>query len=192
MDGVRNCYTWPSDPRWNLHRYSLWACRHYPCSRLRFNDRGASHWNSVYVCSFAFINWGKRFFPIDDPLDAFGCHGIAGICGSILTGVFATRTVNPHIPVSGLLYGGGWHLLGVQAFGTVATIIFVTIMASGIALLLARFIPMRVSKQAEQRGLDQSEHGERVDYTVQSKYDVRRYQDEFRGQLGQLYHHKKL
>lgn len=142
--------------------------------------------------SFAFINWGKRVFPIDDPLDAFGCHGIAGICGSVLTGVFATRTVNPHIPTNGLLYGGGWHLLGIQAFGTITTILFVTIMAGGLALLLARFVPMRVSKQAEQRGLDQSEHGEQVDYTVRSEYDVRRYQDEFRGQLGQLYHHKKF
>lgn len=65
-------------------------------------------------------------------------------------------------------------------------------MAGGLALLLARFVPMRVSKQAEQRGLDQSEHGEQVDYTVRSEYDVRRYQDEFRGQLGQLYHHKKF
>lgn len=59
------------------------------------------------------------------------------------------------------------------------------------AKLIALMIPMQVSKQAEDMGLDQSEHGESVDYTVRNIRDLELYRNEFKGQLSHLYHDRK-
>ena len=143
------------------------------------------------LVSFTYITFIKPHLKYDDPLDAFGCHGVSGIVGSILVGIFATSKVNPSIHENGLLYGGGWHLLGIQFGGTLFTIIFVAIMTWGCAKLIALMIPMRVSKQAEDMGLDQSEHGESVDYMVRNIRDLELYRNEFKGQLSHLYHDRK-
>ncbi|GAA0813356.1 hypothetical protein GCM10008911_13760 [Ligilactobacillus aviarius] len=57
--------------------------------------------------------------------------------------------------------------------------------------MITLIIPMRVSKQAEDVGLDQSEHGESVDYTVRNIRDLELYRNEFKGQLSHLYHDRK-
>lgn len=117
------------------------------------------------LASYTFIHVIKPRIKLDDPLDAFGCHGISGIMGSILTGLFATKIVNPHIE-NGLFYGGGWHLITVQVLGTLFTIVFVGIMTTAIVLPLKKFIPIRVSRESELMGLDLAEHGETADYSV--------------------------
>ena len=101
------------------------------------------------LVSFIYITFIKPHLKYDDPLDAFGCHGVSGIIGSILVGFFATAKVNSNIHENGLFYGDGWHLLGIQLGGTLFTIIFVAIMTWGCAKLITLIIPMRVSKQAE-------------------------------------------
>lgn len=117
------------------------------------------------LASYTFIHVIKPRIKLDDPLDAFGCHGVSGIMGSILTGLFATKIVNPHIG-NGLFYGGGWHLITVQVLGTLFTIVFVGIMTTAIVLPLKKFIPIRVSRESELMGLDLAEHGETADYSV--------------------------
>ena len=64
-------------------------------------------------------------------------------------------------------------------------------MTWGYAKLIALIIPMRVSKQAEDMGLDQSEHGESVDYTARNIRDFELYRNEFKGQLSHLYYDRK-
>ena len=96
---------------------------------------------------------------------AIGCHGISGIVGSLLTGLFATKIVNSHIE-NGLFYGGGFHLINAQLIGTIFTIGFVGIATSMIVFLLKKIIPIRVTREDELMGLDLAEHGERADYGV--------------------------
>lgn len=79
----------------------------------------------------------------------------------------------------------------VQFWGTILTIIFVAVMTFLCAKLIALIIPIRVSKRAEYLGLDQSEHGENVDYTVKNLQDIERYKSEFKGQLSHLYHDQR-
>ncbi|MCP0887756.1 ammonium transporter [Ligilactobacillus sp. WILCCON 0076] len=136
------------------------------------------------VASFVFVNYIKPVLKFDDPLDAFGCHGVSGIVGSILTGALATKTVNSGITENGLFYGGGIHLFLIQIVGTLATIVFVTVMCLILIPVLKLFIKMRVDEKEELAGLDFGEHGERVDYSIgEDTHTIERYPDEFRGQL---------
>ena len=146
-----------------------------------------------HVLSYFFVNYLKDRIGVDDALDAFGCHGVSGIIGSIATGLFATKSVNPIVAHNGAFYGGGWHQITVQIVATLATIIFVTIAASVIIKLLSLVMPMRVDRKEEKLGLDKGEHGEEVDYTVDMsdnldayRSDLNLYSKEFRGQLGGL------
>ncbi|GKS82450.1 ammonium transporter [Ligilactobacillus pabuli] len=63
------------------------------------------------ISSYCFVNFIKPRLKFDDPLDAFGCHGVSGIVGSILVGAFATHKVNSVVTDNGLFYGGGMKLL---------------------------------------------------------------------------------
>lgn len=118
------------------------------------------------ICSYFFVNNIKPVLKFDDPLDAFGCHGVSGIVGSLTVGLFATKTVNGQIALSGLFYGGGIKLFMVQLAGTLFTIVFTAVVASAITTVLKKFIAMRVSARDEQIGLDLSEHGEFADAQV--------------------------
>jgi Amt family ammonium transporter len=95
---------------------------------------------------------------VDDSLDVFACHGTAGIVGALLTGVFATSSVNP-AAADGLLYGNPG-LLVTQAVAVGATLLFCGAMTFGILRLVALVTPLRVPMGAELGGLDLSEHGE--------------------------------
>jgi Amt family ammonium transporter len=50
------------------------------------------------------VNW-KKLKQIDDTLDVFACHGVGGMTGMILTGVFASKAINPAVVDQGLLFG---------------------------------------------------------------------------------------
>ncbi|MFD0896680.1 ammonium transporter [Loigolactobacillus binensis] len=143
------------------------------------------------AASYTFITVLKPRIGVDDALDAFGCHGVSGIMGSVVTGLFATKTVNTTIPENGLFYGGGFKLLGAQLLGTVATIVFVAVVCCVVISLLRVIVPMRVDAAEEELGLDQGEHGESVDYSVKNDQDFRNYQTEFKGQMARLQQHRK-
>jgi Amt family ammonium transporter len=95
---------------------------------------------------------------IDDALDVFACHGVAGILGALLTGVFATTTVNP-AGANGLLYGNA-HLLVVQTIAVLCTIGFAAPLTAGILYGLSAVSSIRVALASEVGGVDLSEHGE--------------------------------
>ncbi len=108
-------------------------------------------------CSFFALNF-RATTRLDDTLDVFACHGVAGITGALLTGVFATKTVNPN-GADGLLAGNA-SLIGVQAVAVLATIAFAGIGTLGIASALRLVMPLRIPVDAEVAGIDISEHGE--------------------------------
>ncbi|SHE38141.1 ammonium transporter [Seinonella peptonophila] len=108
-----------------------------------------------------YTGWWIEKRRIDDPISAASVHGIAGIWGTLSTGLFAAPDLVRKVGVgkSGLLYGGGFQQLGVQTLGIVVTISYVTIASFLILWALKKTIGIRVSKENEQQGLDVSEHG---------------------------------
>lgn len=95
---------------------------------------------------------------LDDTLDVFACHGVAGIMGAVLTGVFASKAVNP-IGADGLLHGNP-SLIGVQLLAVIATIAFAAIASTVILVALNAIMPLRVPVDVEVQGIDIAEHGE--------------------------------
>ena len=93
-----------------------------------------------------FIVRVKPHLPIDDVVDAFGCHGLSGIWGSIATGIFASHQISKQVP-NGLLFGGGLHLLTSQIFVTVLTIIFVGVIDVILIKLLTIVLPVSVDNK---------------------------------------------
>jgi Amt family ammonium transporter len=96
----------------------------------------------------------------DDALDVVGVHGAAGVVGTLLVGVFASRVVNPQIRFDGLIDGGGFRLLGVQALAVVVTIGWAFTMSWILATLVQRTVGLRVSDDDELEGLDSAIHAE--------------------------------
>jgi Amt family ammonium transporter len=108
------------------------------------------------VISNLVANWRAGRSKIDDTLDVFACHGVGGILGSIATGLFATATVNG---VNGLLFGNA-NLLVAQVTAVAVVAAFAFFGSYLLLKLVNIFSPLRVSPQAEEAGLDLSEHGE--------------------------------
>ncbi|MFA9290245.1 MAG: ammonium transporter, partial [Solirubrobacteraceae bacterium] len=98
---------------------------------------------------------------IDDTLDVFACHGVGGIVGMILTGVFANKAFNSMVADNGLFYGET-NLFKVHIITLVAvSILFVV--ATYIILKITDIIsPLRVSEEEEMIGLDMSQHSEKL------------------------------
>ncbi|MCU0625115.1 MAG: ammonium transporter [Gemmatimonadaceae bacterium] len=110
------------------------------------------------TCSYAAIQWRPRT-RIDDALDVFACHGVAGIAGAVLTGVFATTRVNA-AGVDGLLAAGNARLVGVQLVAVLATVAFVCVATPLILALVKLVVPARVTLADELAGIDGVEHQE--------------------------------
>ena len=114
---------------------------------------------SAFVCYAAIqlrikLNW-------DDALDVWGCHGVGGTLGVIMTGVFAVSAING---VSGLIEGN-LRQFGVQVLAAVVVIVY----SFGVTWLILKiqnvFMPVRVPDEVEVKGLDESELGEKA-YTL--------------------------
>jgi Amt family ammonium transporter len=101
----------------------------------------------------------KARLGYDDTLDVFGIHGLGGTVGALLTGVFATTFINPD-GADGLLFGGRFALLGKQAIGVGATIVYAMIVSWILLKILDAVIGLRVSPEQEEQGLDTTQHGE--------------------------------
>lgn len=95
-----------------------------------------------YLCVAVFNR-----MSIDDTLDSMGLHGMGGIAGSILTGVFAMN--------HGLIYEGTFTLLGKQMAGVFATVAFSAVGTAAIVLCIKIFMPLRVTEEREITGVDE-------------------------------------
>lgn len=97
--------------------------------------------------------WGatglKRLLQVDDSLDVFGVHGIGGIVGSLLTGVFASKTISG---VSGSL--------STQALGVLVVVVYCATVTALLLWMVKLVVGLRVDEDAERTGLDVSQHRE--------------------------------
>jgi len=112
----------------------------------------------VSVAVFFGTTFVKTRLGYDDTLDAFGIHGIGGIVGGLLTGVFSTKQLSG----SAGLIEGDWHLVGIQFLAIVLTVAFVGAATYVIAKLISFVVPLRVAQAEEHVGLDLSQHGETI------------------------------
>ena len=98
---------------------------------------------------------------VDDPLGAIAAHGMGGIWGTLSCGLFTTAALaeSSGIGNPGLLYGGGFTQLGIQALGIVACGGFVFLASLAVFAVLKATIGLRVKPEQELDGLDISEHG---------------------------------
>ena len=101
------------------------------------------------------VEFFDKVVRIDDPVGAISVHGVCGALGTILTGVFADGASTER----GLLYGGGFHFLGVQALGVVTVALYVAVVITVVFQLLKHTVGLRADAADELAGLDLSEHG---------------------------------
>ena len=106
--------------------------------------------------------WVKNLLGYDDSLDAFGVHGIGGIIGALLTGVFAFGPLTADKDHPDGIYIGGWDQLTHQAIGVSVTIVYTAVMTLLILLAVGLVIGLRVKPEEEIEGLDIALHGERL------------------------------
>ena len=101
----------------------------------------------------------KQALGYDDSLDAFGVHGVGGTIGAVLTGVFATKHVNPD-GADGIFYGGALTLLWAQIAAVVVTVVFSIVATFVLLKAVDLLIGLRVDPELEKQGLDLTIHGE--------------------------------
>ncbi|MFH0984964.1 MAG: ammonium transporter [Candidatus Omnitrophota bacterium] len=109
------------------------------------------------VCFF-FVAVVKTKFGYDDSLDAFGVHGVGGILGTLATGLWASKAVNP-AGNDGLFFGNP-ELFLIQAKGTIITIVYSFIVSWVLLKLVDVVMGLRVSDDEERIGLDLTQHRE--------------------------------
>ena len=100
----------------------------------------------------------KSKSSLDDTLDVFPCHGVGGMVGMLLTGVFASKTVNS-AGADGLLYGGADFFL-TQTKGLLIVVCYSFFTSFAIFKFINFILPLRVSMEDEMMGLDASQHNE--------------------------------
>lgn len=121
-----------------------------------------SLWSSIIIgflvspFCFYFISVIKQKLQLDDALDAFGCHGVGGIFGGIMTGIFADPAVGGK---AGLFYGN-IQLFLAQLESIVFTIVFAGLLSFVIISVIKFFMPIRVTDSEEALGMDRIEHDE--------------------------------
>ena len=109
------------------------------------------------VCYYA-TQFIKRTLKIDDSLDVFPVHGVGGMLGTLLAGVFAASNLG------GVGYADGVSMgqqVGIQAIGVVATIAWCAIATFVLLKIVGMMVELRVDDDSETQGLDLSEHDER-------------------------------
>jgi Amt family ammonium transporter len=108
------------------------------------------------VCYFAVVS--KERLGYDDSLDAFGVHGVGGLLGALLTGVFAEKALN-EAGRDGVIAGNAKQMVP-QIVGIVAVGLYAAIVTFVLLKLIDKLIGLRVPKSDEAEGLDATEHGE--------------------------------
>jgi Amt family ammonium transporter len=96
----------------------------------------------------------------DDSLDAFGVHGMGGMIGMVLTGIFAYGALSATETAPQGQYVGGMNLFLVQAFAVLVTIAFTGVGSAILLKITDALVGLRVSSDEERQGLDEALHGE--------------------------------
>jgi len=109
------------------------------------------------ICYFAVTKLKTRL-GYDDSLDVFGLHGVSGTFGTLATGIFASKAVNP-AGADGLLYGNP-HQFVVQIIAVVTTWLFTAAATALIFKVISSLMKVRVGEEDELTGLDSIQHGE--------------------------------
>lgn len=104
---------------------------------------------TVLVYAIEFID---RKLHIDDPVGASSVHGVCGILGTLMTGLFSVS--------EGLFYGHGWGFLGAEAFGILIIDLWAAVTGVILFYSIKKIHGLRVSARIEDEGLDIYEHGE--------------------------------
>jgi Amt family ammonium transporter len=117
---------------------------------------------AIGVAAGVLCYWGvtglKRMLGADDALDCFGVHGVGGIVGALLTGVFA---INEYGGTAGLIEGNAAQMIN-QVQGIVVVIAYDAIVSLILLKIIDAVIGLRVSEEVEREGLDLALHGEVV------------------------------
>jgi ammonium transporter, Amt family len=108
------------------------------------------------VCYFAVAL--KNKLQWDDALDVWGVHGVGGLIGIVMLGIFSTITINP-AGSNGLLHGGS-RFFWVQLLGVAISSVYAFVFTYGMLWLINKFTPVRLSEAEEKEGLDKILHGE--------------------------------
>ena len=101
----------------------------------------------------------KEVLRLDDSLDVIAVHLVGGLLGTVLLGLFADTNINAD-GADGVFYGGGVELLKDQVVAALGVMAFSGVVSYAIAVGIDRTIGLRVDHDAEQLGLDQSQHAE--------------------------------
>ncbi len=107
---------------------------------------------------FGVTNYLKRTLHIDDSLDVFPVHGVGGLLGTLLTGVFASNALGIFSGRETVQIG---HQLGVQAIGAFSVLLYTIVVTFVVLKLVSVVTPLRVSAEEETEGLDLVLHNER-------------------------------
>ena len=123
---------------------------------------------TAFVCFYA-VSF-KHKLQVDDALDSYPVHGVGGTVGAILTGFFATKTVNS-AGANGLLFGNPMQVL-IQIVAVAVAYIIAGVGTWIILKILNVTVGLRIPEEAELQGMDINEHGEEGyndDFTEQIK-----------------------
>jgi ammonium transporter, Amt family len=120
-------------------------------------------WAAILIgLAAGFVCYGgvllKDRLGYDDSLDAFGVHGIGGLTGALLTGVFAQKVLN-EAGNDGLLFGNAKQL-GVQALACLASAAYAAVVTLVVLKIIDVTVGLRVRENDEREGLDETLHGE--------------------------------
>ena len=116
---------------------------------------------AAIVCYGAVL--AKYKYGYDDSLDAFGVHGVGGLTGAILTGVFCEKRVFPGggdpVGAPGLL-DGNFKQVGIQILACAVSAVYALVVTRVILFVIDKVVGLRVTEQDEREGLDTTQHGE--------------------------------
>jgi len=113
---------------------------------------------SGILCYFAV--YLKNKFNLDDALDVWGVHGVGGMIGVILLGVFASKAINP-AGADGLLYGNSAFFL-TQIAAIIGSSVYAFAFTYAMLFIIDKITPVKVQLEAEKTGLDEALHGEQA------------------------------
>lgn len=103
----------------------------------------------------------KNKMKWDDALDVWGVHGVGGLLGAIMLGIFATKAINPSVVNEGLAFGDSTFFLK-ELFAVLAASAYAFIFTWIMLALINLVVKVRVTEEDEKMGLDMSLHGERA------------------------------
>lgn len=95
----------------------------------------------------------------DDALDVWGVHGVGGVTGTILLGVFGSELINP-VEKGGALLNGNYRFFFTQLISVIVASAYAFVFTYVMLALINKATPVKVSESDEQLGLDESQHGE--------------------------------